>query len=146
MMKKILLIHGVNLNALGKRDAAHYGTLTLNDIEHITALAAKQHGFQIIPYQSNHEGALIDTLQAESVSCVGIIINPGAFSHYSYGLHDALLDTQLPVVEVHLSDIYQREEWRRHSVISPACIKVITGKKEQGYLDAVLTLVEYLQK
>ena len=145
-MRNILLIHGVNLNVLGKRDPAHYGTLTLKNIEDITAEEAEKNGFSITPYQSNHEGDLVDKLQSEALHCVGIIINPGAFAHYSYGLHDALIDTKLPVVEVHLSDLSQREIWRKNSVTAPACIKVIEGKKEQGYREAVNVLAEYLQQ
>lgn len=145
-MRNILLIHGVNLNALGKRNSAHYGILTLKDIEDITVREAEKHGFCIIAYQSNHEGDLVDKLQSKAPHCAGIIINPGAFSHYSYGLHDALIDTKLPVIEVHLSDVNQREPWRKQSVIAPACVTVIAGKKEQGYREAVNVLVEYLKK
>lgn len=143
-MRNILLLHGINLNALGKRDVQHYGALTLRDIENITVIEAQKFDYNIIAYQSNHEGDLVDKLQAEAQHCAGIIINPGAFTHYSYGLHDALVDTNLPVIEVHLSDIDTREAWRRHSVIAPACIKVIKGKKEQGYSEAVNLLIEYL--
>jgi 3-dehydroquinate dehydratase-2 len=143
-MRNILLIHGVNLNALGKRDLVHYGALTLKDIEDITTKEAEKYGFSTTLYQSNHEGDLVDTLQSEGPRCVGIIINPGAFSHYSYALHDALIDTQLPAIEVHLSDLKQREVWRKNSVTAPACIKVIEGKKEQAYRDAVKILAEYL--
>lgn len=146
IMRNILLIHGINLNALGKRDKKHYGMLTLTDIENMTAREAEKYGFNIISYQSNHEGDLVDKLQSEASRCVGIIINPGAFAHYSYGLHDALLDTQLPIIEVHLSDIDQRETWRKKSVIASACIKIIKGKKEQGYREAVSALKEYLQR
>ena len=144
-MHNLLLIHGVNLNALGKRDLSHYGHLTLKDIEDFTRNEAKKHGLNVICYQSNHEGDLVDKLQSEAAHCVGVIINPGAFTHYSYGLHDALVDTKLPTIEVHLSDLSQREAWRQQSVIAPACIKVIAGKKELGYREAVITLVEYLQ-
>lgn len=144
-MRNILLIHGINLNALGKRNSTHYGHLTLKEIEDIAVNAAKKYGFNLIAYQSNHEGDLVDTLQREAPHCMGIIINPGAFAHYSYGLHDALVDTTLPVIEVHLSDISQREPWRQQSVIAPACVKVIQGHKEQGYREAVNALVEYLQ-
>lgn len=143
-MPNILLIHGANLNLLGQRDAVHYGTLTLKDIEDITQEEAEKYGYHIIPYQSNHEGYIVDQLQSNAPDCVGIIINPGAFTHYSYSLHDALLDTNLPVIEVHLSDLMQRDEWRRNSVIAPACIKVIMGKKEQGYREAVQLMAECL--
>ncbi len=145
-MKKLLLIHGANLNFLGKRDSEHYGNLTLKDIEKLTALEAKKYGFKIIPYQSNHEGDLIDKLQSEAKNCVGIIINPGAFTHYSYALYDALLDTKLPIIEVHLSDLKKREAWRRKSVTAPASIKMISGKKEKGYKEAVKIIVEHLKR
>ncbi len=145
-MKKILLMHGANLNILGKRDPKHYGNVTLFDIEKITKEEAKKFEYDVITYQSNCEGKLIDTLQAETPHCKGIIINPGAFTHYSYALYDALLDTQLPIVEVHLSAIHSREKWRSHSVTAPAAIQVIWGKKEIGYKDAVRVLVEYIQK
>jgi 3-dehydroquinate dehydratase-2 len=143
-MRNILLIHGVNLNALGKRDHSHYGHLTLKIIEDMTAKEAEKYGYYIIAYQSNHEGNLVDKIQSEQSNCVAIIINPGAFAHYSYGLHDALLDTTLPVIEVHLSAVSQRERWRQNSVTAAACIKTIEGKKEQGYREAVKALVEYL--
>jgi 3-dehydroquinate dehydratase II len=136
-MKTILLIHGPNLNRLGARDAHHYGTLTLKSIEGLVAREAKKAGIKVKAFQSNHEGALIDFLQKHSGRAAGIIINPGAFTHYSYALHDALKDTLLPCVEVHLSDIKSREEWRRHSVTAAACIAQISGKKEKGYSEAL---------
>lgn len=145
-MSKILLMHGANLNFLGKRDSTHYGHLTLADIEQLTIKTAQAYQFEVICYQSNHEGYLIDKLQAESQSCQGIIINPGAYTHYSYALYDALLDTRLPIVEVHLSDIKQREAWRSVSVTAPASIAVIWGKKQQGYVEAVEILAEHLKK
>lgn len=145
-MKNILLLHGANLNWLGKRDPLHYGHLSLSDIEKLTEKEANKFNYALITYQSNHEGNLIDTLQLNTANCAGIIINPGAFTHYSYALHDALLDTCLPVVEVHLSAIKQREKWRSKSVTAAACIKVIWGKKEQGYIEAVNILVKHIEK
>lgn len=144
-MHKILLLHGPNLNLLGKRDHKHYGSLNLAAIETLTKAEAKKYKLRVLCYQSNHEGDLIDKLQAESPHCVGMIINPGALTHYSYALYDALLDTKLPIVEVHLSKITQREKWRAKSVTASACIKVIWGKKERGYVWAVQILAEYLQ-
>lgn len=144
-MKKILLLHGANLNWLGKRDTAHYGSLTLKDIEKLTKLEARKFEYNILVYQTNHEGKLIDILQLKAKNSAGIIINPGAFAHYSYALHDALLDTKLPVVEVHLSNLYQREKWRSKSVTAAACIKMISGKKELGYKEAVKILVEHIK-
>ncbi|MDF3055564.1 MAG: 3-dehydroquinate dehydratase, type [Gammaproteobacteria bacterium] len=145
LSSQLLLIHGPNLNWLGKRDPKHYGQLTLADIEDLTRQTAKQNSFQLSTYQSNHEGALIDTLQTRTSNTVGIIINPGAFTHYSYALYDALLDTQLPIVEVHLSNINQRESWRSISVTAPACIEVIWGEKEKGYVRAVEILANHLR-
>ena len=144
-MSAILLIHGPNLNMLGERDKEHYGSLTLSDIETLVSSEAKKVGFEVRSFQSNHEGALVDFLQKESPNAAGIIINPGALTHYSYALHDALVDTGLPAVEVHLSDINAREEWRRHSVTAPACIGVISGKKEKGYVEALALLISNLK-
>lgn len=143
--RTILLVHGPNLNLLGARDAAHYGGKTLADIEAMVADDAKKRGIDLKTFQSNHEGALIDFLQKESPTAHGVIINPGALTHGSFALHDALIDTKLPCVEVHLSDISAREEWRRVSVTAPACIAQISGKKEQGYLEALELLVSKLE-
>ena len=143
-MARILLVHGPNLNLLGTRDAAQYGTTTLSDIEAHIRDEAKKSGHEIRAFQSNHEGALIDFLQKESEGAAGIIINPGALTHYSYALHDALLDTRLPAVEVHLSDVSSREEWPRKSVTAPACIEQISGKKEAGYIEALHLLTSRL--
>ena len=140
-MKKIILIHGPNLNLLGKRDIKHYGNRTLTMLEDIVKKEAKKLKISIIAFQSNHEGALIDFLQKHR-NADGIIINPGALSHYSFALHDALIDTNLPVIEVHLSNILKREKWRSISVTAPACKKIISGKKVNGYLEAL----HYLNK
>lgn len=144
-METILLIHGPNLNKLGTRDRGQYGSATLSAIEKLVADEAGKAGLAVKAFQSNHEGALIDFLQAESGGAKGIIINPGALTHYSYALHDALLDARLPAVEVHLSDIASREQWRRISVTAPACIGQISGKKEHGYLEALEMLREKLK-
>ena len=142
--RTILLVHGPNLNLLGMRDAEQYGTRTLSDIEKLAAGEAGKSGFDIKVFQSNHEGALIDWIQQESPKAVGLIINPGALTHYSYALHDALVDTALPCIEVHLSELNAREEWRRISVTAPACIGVISGKKEKGYMGALKMLISKL--
>ena len=140
-MKQILLMHGPNLNKLGKRDPEHYGTLTLEKLEHEVKEYAVTKGYIVSCFQSNHEGTLIDVIQETDAHA--LIINPGAFTHYSYALHDAIIDSTLPTVEVHLSDISVREPWRAHSVIEPACLHSIKGKKLQGYMDAVDFLVEH---
>lgn len=145
-MATILLIHGPNLNRLGKRDASKYGSKTLAEIEELVTSEADKLGHSIKTFQSNHEGALIDFLQSESKNASGIILNGGAFTHYSYALHDALVDTGLPCVEVHLSDINSREAWRKISVTAPACIAHISGKKDAGYLEALSLLHKKLSE
>lgn len=138
MSKKIiLLIHGPNLNLLGKRDAKHYGSFTLKDLGNMVSDEAKQFGFEIKSFQSNHEGDLIDFIQKNSIKAHGVLINAGALTHYSYALHDALIDTYLPCVEVHLSKVGAREKWRGISVIKPACLKVFQGKKQKSYFEAL---------
>jgi len=138
---KFLLIHGPNLNMLGKRDRAIYGNQTLSELESLVAKKAKELGAEILAFQSNSEGALIDFIQAKTPEATGIIINPGALTHYGLSLRDALEDSTLPVVEVHLSDIHAREEWRHKSVIVPIARKQIAGKGIQGYIDALEILV-----
>lgn len=144
-MNIILLIHGPNLNFLGTRTAKHYGSLTLDELQKIVKAEAKKSGFAVKYFQSNHEGELIDYLQKNAPSAKGIIINPGAFTHYSFALHDALLDAQLPAVEVHLSDINSREEWRKTSVTLPACIAQVSGKKEKSYIEGLKILLKHIK-
>lgn len=142
---KILVINGPNLNNLGKRNKTHYGDLTLTKINSLLEAEAKNLKCELKFFQSNHEGALIDFLQKESKSSNGILINPGALTHYGYSLHDGLVDTNLPIVEVHLSDIKTRKEaWRRKSIIEPIAIKQIAGKKEKSYLEGLEFLVKLL--
>lgn len=136
-MKIILLIHGPNLNLLGKRNPKYYGPLNLKQLESLVKKEAKKLNLAVKTFQSNHEGALIDFLQQQSQYAHGIIINPGALTHYSYALLDALLDAKLPAVEVHLSKVSSRESFRKISVTAPACKKVVSGKKEKGYLEAL---------
>jgi 3-dehydroquinate dehydratase-2 len=136
-MKQILLIHGPNLNKLGSRDPSIYGSLTLTELQDQVKAKAKDLGYEINAFQSNHEGKIIDFIQQNSSESIALIINPGAYSHYSYAIHDAIIDSQLPAIEVHLSDIQSREPWRAHSVIAPACLHSISGKKIEGYLEAL---------
>ena len=143
---RILLIHGPNLNMLGKRDPGIYGDKTLPEIEAMVQGRARELGAEVLAFQSNSEGALIDFIQAKSPQAAGIIINPGALTHYGLSLHDALVDSRLPVVEVHLSDIQSREEWRRTSVIQPAARAQISGQGPQGYIQAIDTLIAGLKE
>ena len=140
-MKKFLLMNGPNLNMLGVRDPAIYGTDTLASIEAEVVAYGAPHGVQIDCFQSNHEGALIDKLHEAHGVYDGIVYNPGAHTHYSYALHDAVECIDVPVVEIHISDISKREEFRRTSVIAPACVAQIKGKGKAGYLEAVDVLL-----
>jgi 3-dehydroquinate dehydratase-2 len=138
---KILLIHGPNLNMLGKRDTALYGDKTLAEVDSLVKKKAEELSVEVMTLQSNSEGALIDFIQAESAKADGIIINPGALTHYGYSLRDALVDSALPVIEVHLSNIYAREEWRHKSVIAPIARGQISGLGWRGYVAALEILV-----
>ena len=140
-MSKILVINGPNLNRLGSRDVGIYGSKTLADIQAEMVSKADDLGVELEFFQSNSEGAIIDYIQARTSEAAGIVINPGALAHYGYSLLDALSDSRLPVVEVHISDIYAREEWRRHSVTAAAAREQITGLGWQGYLNALEALV-----
>lgn len=153
-MKKIylLVVNGPNLNLLGERDPNVYGAQTLDDInEYIKTslrgieLRAREYGLDVSLsvafFQSNHEGALIDCIQDARKSFDGIVFNPGAYTHYSYALHDAVEAIAIPVIEVHLSDISKREEFRRTSVIAPACVGQVKGLGRKGYVDAIEKLL-----
>jgi len=142
---KVLIIHGPNLNLLGKRKREIYGDKTLDEINSLLQQQAKELGVEIISFQSNSEGTLIDFIQAESPTAEGIIINPGALTHYGLSLRDALGDTNLPVIEVHLSNIYAREEFRQRSVIAPIAKGQISGLGWKGYIAALRTLVAELR-
>ena len=142
---KILLISGPNLNQLGQRDSELYGKQTLAEIEGLVQKRAEEWQAEIRPYQSNHEGAIIDFMQQES-SADGMIINPGALAHYGLALRDALADFPGPVVEVHLSNIYGREEFRKTSVTAAVVSGVVTGLGWRGYLAALDALIGMLHE
>ena len=141
MAKNFYVIHGPNLNMLGVREPAVYGSETLADINAEIAALAEKLGVTVTFFQSNCEGALIDKIQETYQKADGIIINPGAYTHYSYAIRDALASVNLPVIEVHLSDIYKREEFRKISVIKPVCRAQISGLGKEGYLLALREMV-----
>src|SRR4030042_524206 len=116
---KILVIHGPNLNMLGKREESIYGEKTLQEIDALLKKEARSLNVELVTFQSNHEGALIDFVQEQTDSARGIIINPGALTHYGFSLLDALVDSNMPLIEVHLSNIYQRDEWRTRPIVAP---------------------------
>jgi len=143
---KILVIHGPNLNMLGKREQSIYGEKTLGEIDALLKKEGQALNVEVVTFQSNHEGALIDFIQEQADSAQGIIINPGALTHYGFSLLDALVDSKLPVIEVHLSDIYHREEWRARSVIASIAEEQIIGLGWKGYITALQVLAGKLKK
>ena len=140
MTRRILLVNGPNLNLLGSREPDVYGTATLADVERITADAAAEVGFEVQAVQSNHEGVLIDAIHAARDDCAGIVINPGGLTHTSVVLRDALTGVSLPFAEVHISDVYAREEFRHHSFLHDVAAVRVIGKGVDGYTDAVRQL------
>lgn len=143
---QILVINGPNLNLLGERQPEIYGATSLVEIEaHMKELGTAA-GVQLGFYQSNHEGDLVDAIQKARHDYDGIIINAGAYTHYSLAIHDALASVRLPTMEVHLSNIYAREEIRRHSVLAPATIGGVYGMGEDSYLLALQGLINQLKR
>ena len=141
----IKIFNGPNLNLLGKRNKNIYGKETLKEIQNWVEIKIDNKHL-IEWFQSNHEGKIIDEMHRSIDSCEGIIINPGAFTHYSYAIRDAIESVDIPTVEVHLSNINKREEFRKKSVIKDVCIGQITGLGKSGYLDAVRMLAAYKNK
>lgn len=136
----LLILNGPNLNLLGTREPGIYGSATLSDVEQLTTNAAAAAGFGTACLQSNHEGDLIDAIHAARGTAVGIIINAGAYTHTSVALRDAIAAVELPTVEVHISNVHKREEFRHHSYLSPVCSAVIVGAGVHGYVLAVSAL------
>ncbi len=143
MEKKVLVINGPNLNMLGVREPSIYGSMTLNELNDKMNQEAKNKGISLTFKQSNHEGVIIDAIQAAIHSFDGIIMNPGAFTHYSYAIADAIAAIGLPLVEVHLSNIYRRESFRHHSVIANVAVGQISGLGSYGYIAAIHFFADY---
>lgn len=141
-MRKIAVINGPNLDRLGKREPDIYGEKTLADLEKLLRESLSDDKVTLLFFQSNHEGALIDKLaELADQGCNGVIINPGGFTHTSVALHDALAGARMPAIEVHISNIYKREEFRHRSVTAPACLGVISGLGFGGYVAALRHLL-----
>ena len=142
MINKILVIHGPNLNLLGEREPGVYGTTGIDTLNSNIIDRAKDQGLECDIFQSNHEGAIIDKLHKSRQNYDGIIINAGAYTHYSYAIRDAISSIKLPCIEVHISNIFAREEFRAHSVIAPVCKGSICGLGFASYYLAIMALAE----
>lgn len=142
----ILLVHGPNLNLLGERNPAVYGHTTLLDIEADVSAAANSRAASLLCYQSNHEGDLIDFLHGHRHLATGVIINAGAFTHTSLALRDAIEAVALPAVEVHLSNVHAREDFRHVSLIAAVCIGQVTGLGREGYTAATHLLLDHVER
>jgi 3-dehydroquinate dehydratase-2 len=140
-IKNILVIHGPNLNLLGEREPEVYGAKTLKDVNREISIHASVKNLNFRFYQSNHEGKIIDFIHKNRRWADGMVINPGALTHYSYALRDAISAVGKPAVEVHLSDIHKREAFRKISVVQPVCIKQISGKGIQSYIEGIEILL-----
>lgn len=143
---RLEVMHGVNLDQLGHRDPLLYGTLTLPELERQIDQAAKVMGLQVRFFHTNHEGEFIEHLHSLRAKTDAILLNPGSWTHYAWAIRDALDIVGVPALEIHLSDIENREEWRRFSVIRDLCFSTISGRGPDGYLEALLQLRQHLDK
>lgn len=141
---RIAVMHGVNLDQLGRRDPAVYGTLTLAELEQRVDEQARELGLAASFFQSNYEGAFVEHLHRQREEADAILLNPGAWTHYAWAIRDALEIASVPAVEVHLSDVHNREQWRRSSVISELCFATVSGRGPDGYGEALALLGERL--
>ncbi len=141
---RVEVMHGVNLDQLGRRDPSHYGSLTLEELEREIKAKGVERGLELRFFQTNHEGEFVERLHRVEGRADGLVLNPGAWTHYSYAIRDALELTGLPAVEVHLSDVEHREAWRAQSVIRELCIASVSGKGVEGYVDALEHLRQVL--
>ena len=142
---KILFLNGPNLNLLGSREPDKYGSQTLSDIEKQTKIEAEKLNTEIIFYQSNIEGELVNKIQEAKGNFDGIVINPAAYTHTSVAIRDAILAVEIPTVEIHLSNIHKREEFRKNSLTAPACIGQITGFGAESYKLGLIAITDYLK-
>ena len=146
MRNRVEVMHGVNFDVLGRREAAHYGGLTLPELEVRVKRFARDLALEVSFSQTNHEGEFCEYLHRAAESADGLVLNPGAWTHYSWAIHDALEVSAMPAVEVHLSEVDQREEWRRLSVIRDLCVGCVQGKGVDGYRDALEMVKEALER
>lgn len=144
--RRLLLVNGPNLNLLGTREPGIYGSQTLQDVEALVSATAAVLGFEVRAVQSNHEGVLLDAIHAARDDCSGIVINPGGLTHTSVVLRDALSGVALPVAEVHISDVSQREPFRHHSYVKDVAVVHVVGEGVAGYATATTRLIEVITR
>ena len=145
LRNRVAVMHGVNLDQLGRRPAGHYGTMTLMQLEARIAAFADELGLTAQFFQTNHEGQFVEELHRLEDTVDGLLLNPGAWTHYSFAIRDALEIAALPAVEVHLSAVSEREEWRQVSVIGDLCLATVSGRGPDGYRDALERLRDELE-
>lgn len=143
--RRLLLVNGPNLNLLGLREPGIYGSATLDDVVRIATEAAAAYGYEVRAVQSNHEGVLLDAIHAAREDCAGVVINAGAYTHTSVALRDALTGVALPFAEIHISDVYAREEFRHHSYLTDVAAVHVVGEGVQGYATATRRLILLLE-
>jgi len=139
-MSRVEIMHGVNLNMLGSRDQNHYGSDDLSELEWRIERYGKELGLELLFFQTNFEGEFVEELHKLGSMVDGVILNPGAWTHYAWSLHEALEIASIPAVEVHISDVFSREEWRHQSVIRDLCLTTVAGKGAEGYKIALQRL------
>ncbi|MBH0229842.1 type II 3-dehydroquinate dehydratase [Halobacillus yeomjeoni] len=144
-MKRLILLNGPNLNMLGKREPETYGRKTLKDVVRLVKDTAWEKGYEVEDYQSNHEGDLVDRIQMAEDNAAGILFNPAAYTHTSIALRDAISSINIPVIEVHISNVHQRETFRHHSMLAPVCAGQIVGFGIDGYRLATLGMIEKIE-
>ena len=145
LRNRVEVMHGVNLSELGRRDPEHYGDLTYPELERVVGQMGRELGLTLRFMQTNHEGEFVEHLHRLEGMTDGVVLNPGAWTHYAWSIHDALDLTGLPAVEVHLSDVNAREEWRRLSVIRSLCLASVAGKGVEGYREGLRALRDHLE-
>lgn len=144
--KNVLVLHGPNLNLLGTRQPEIYGKTTLDEINQELIRLGKENHAAVKCHQSNHEGQIVDWLHEFREWAHGVLMNPGALTHYSYSIHDAIMAIEKPVIEIHISNIHARESWRNKSVIAPVCIGQTMGLGPEGYFKALRQLLDFLRR
>lgn len=146
MRNRVAVLHGVNLDALDRRPAEHYGGLTYAKLETLVQQYARELGLETRIFQTNHEGEYVEQLHRVGDYADALLLNPGAWTHYSWAIRDAVEVSGLPAVEVHLSAVKEREEWRRHSVLEEVCLASVSGKGVEGYREALQRLKEAMER